>query len=452
MKKIYSLAIAGLLAGGISAQSSINNPVNNVKPKPSHVAQFDKAKFSQKFQPVNPNVAAPPVWVNYGVVIDQVLGGGAGMTGPAALSSNYLNTDSLLYGDFGGTMSSIWCNHLGDVFDIKSQYFTQILGTNWSSTTAYTVDSASIVYAYIRNSAPTVVDTLIFSFYQNVPAANLVGNGFIGATAANYGTDTISVKLMKYTFGTNSPNASSITTVKVPLTDQDTAIAFYGEKYFELKNNAGVVTPYAVGANKLMACAVTFKPGFSYALGDSAEGVGKNAFFFTSYEENGDGGGTGTFQTYTDCNYQSGACDYNSSHLAPIDVRYNQAGTWNGYFIPSYAYTVGYGFEHHLISYHVVETPVGMNEVKNNQFSLEQNVPNPFSTSTIIDVTLKNAAKTVTFEVTDFFGRSIISQTDNNLKPGDYKYAVDANKLSRGIYFYSINVDGNRVSKKMIVE
>jgi hypothetical protein len=445
MNKFYSLAFAGLLAGAVSAQTSVNSVVQPSKPKPTAVAQFDKAKFASKFSNPQAN-SAGSYWVNYGTVIDQVLGGGPGMVGPATININYMNQDSLMVGDFGGTYSAIWIHHLGDILDIKSPYYTQILGTAWDATTTYSVDSASMVYLYQRNPNITTDDTLIFTFYQNNPVANISSSGFIGTTAANYGTDTVSVKLMKYTYTTNKPNATSTVVVKVPLTAADTSWTFYGEKFFALPS------PYVVGANKLMACAVTFKPGYSYVLGDTMDM--KNSFYFASYEENGDGGGTGTFPSYTDCNYQSAACDYSSSGIVPIDVRYNQAGGWNGYFIPSYAYTVGYAFEHHLISYRVTDPAVttGMNQLGTSGFVLEQNVPNPFTGTSTINFTLHTQANSVTFDVVDFAGRTVISQTDKNLKADDYTYTVDGANLAKGIYFYSINVDGYRVTKKMIVD
>ena len=441
MKTIYQLALSALISGTVVAQTTVVNPASLTnKAKPAKVAQFDKSKFNAKFS--NPSLNVGSYWVNYASVVDQALGGGPGQTGPAALSSNYLNTDSLLYGNFGGTYSGIWVHHLGDILDIRSNYFSQILGTNWDNTTTYNVDSVSIVYAYTRKV--NSIDTLIFTFYQNNPATNITNSGFIGTTASNYGTDTVSVKILKYTYTNNTPNASGVLTFKVPLDQTDTAEVLYGEKFIALPS------AYSVGANKLMACAVTFKPGYNYVLGDSADS--KNAFYFTSYEENGDGGGTGTFPSYTDCNYQSAACDYNSSHIVPIDVRYNNAGTWNGRFIPSYAYTVGYGFEHHLISYHVNEGAVGIKEVSNNDVNLEQNIPNPFNGTTVINYSLKNNAKSVKFDVVDFSGRLVYSSVENDVKSGNHNISLDASKFAKGVYFYSINADGLKMSKKMIVE
>ncbi|MBC7862826.1 MAG: hypothetical protein IAF38_07615, partial [Bacteroidia bacterium] len=169
MYKVYFSLLAAFIFSSVTAQQT--QTIKKEKLKPSKTIQFDKTKFNSKIKPPSVN-STNGIWVNYASVIDQVWGGGPGMTGPATLSANYLNTDSLLYGDFGGTYGPIWVNHLGDILDLNSDYFTQILGTSWDETTAYSVDSVSIVYAYTRNVSS--VDTLIFTFTQENRTGNTI--------------------------------------------------------------------------------------------------------------------------------------------------------------------------------------------------------------------------------------------------------------------------------------
>lgn len=437
MKNVY-LSLAVLCAGIMSAQQSVPAITTPVKPQPTKQFQTDRTKLSG-YSKVSPGavVNSGSYWVNYGEAIDQVLGGGPGTIGPAELNWNYLNTDSALYGDFGGTQSAIWVHHLGDVLDVNSTYFNQIYGTVWDNTTAYNVDSIGMIYSYTRTQPE--MDTLIVTLFSNQTAANMPTYYFTGM-AADYGSDTLYFKAIKYTYASNAVNATGKVTYKFALGDLDSTQGAVG--YWALPN------PFSVAAGKKMGCAITFKPGFPYTLGDVADN--KNAFYFASYEENG----ANTFPLYTYCpNSTSAACDWNSSHIVTTDVRYNVSSGWNGFFIPAYAYTDAFGFEHHGIYYHMNEGTVGQNEIANaTPFAVEQNMPNPFDNSTVIAYRLMKAANSVKVEIVDFAGRAVISQFENNMQPGEYTITVDGSKLSKGVYFYSVDVDGFRITKKMIVD
>ncbi len=446
MKKIVLfLGMSSILFCAQAQQTPVS--VNNQKTTTAKHMLFDKQKFIANKGLANASRATTEsFWLNYGVSQDQLLGGGAGSTGPSKLNSNYLFPDSTAFGEFGaGNFSSIWVHHLGDMLDVKSSVFNSIDGVTWTAATAYSVDSMSIVYGYSRNDANTaVVDTLVVTMFTNATSTNNPNSGFIGTTAANYATDTLSFKKLKYLQASNTVDAVGKYTFKIPLTIADTANTYYNEKAFK------VPVPFNVPAGKLLSTDIQFIPGYTYALGDHIDYV-HNAFFFTSYEENGNAGGAGTFPMYYDCNYQSAACDYNLSHILPQDVRYNQAGTWNGYFIPTYAYGITYGFEHHLISYKVVNPPTAITELNNN-FSLDQNQPNPFKGATTINYQLKKYAGNVSLQIYDVRGVKLYETSTSNVKAGNYSVDVKNVSFAPGLYFYSLEVDGARVAKKMIVE
>ena len=277
--------------------------------------------------------------------------------------------------------------------------------------------------------------------FTNNTAANMPGYYFTGTTATAYGTDTLSFRAIKYTQATNKLNATGSYTFDVLLTNLDTAVTFYREKQFKVP--AGFVVP----ANKLLGSDVQFIPGYTYALGDHIDYVA-NAFFFTSYEENG----ASTYPTYFDCNLLAASCDYNSSDIVPQDVRYNTAGTWNGLFIPAYGYTQPFAFEHHLISYKVTSPPLGINEIGNADFALSQNQPNPFSTVTSITYDLAKSASKVSLEIFDVTGAKVFENVESNQKSGSYSVNVSNVKFTPGVYFYSLTVDGAKVTKKMIAQ
>jgi hypothetical protein len=299
----------------------------------------------------------------------------------------------------------------------------------------------SIVYAYSRNHPdPTVVDTLLVTVYNNNTASNLPGAYFTGTTASNYATDTLSIKLVKYTQTTNAINAANKYVFKVPLTIADTAVSEYREKAFKLP------VPFSNVATKLVVGSVMFKPGYTYTLTQNVDATA-NSFFFTSLEENG----PGTFPFYLDCNANSIACDFSSSYILPQDVRYGLGGTWNPYFIPSYAYTIGYGFEHHLISFHLTDDmTTGINNLSaTNVFGLTQNVPNPFTKESIVKYNLEKNVNSATFTVTDIMGRVISSE---KVETTTGSHSIKLSSYAAGVYYYTLNVDGNTTTKKMIVE
>lgn len=440
MKKIYLLVFGVLFSVATFAQSLIQPPMTKLQPTKVQTMTFDFNAFKAK---QSASRSAGSAWLNYASSIDQLNGGGPGMSGPADFNANYLFPDSLGYGEFGaGNFSSCWIHHIADVLDVKSGIFDAIDGVTFTASDAYSVDSMSVIYGYTRNHSNTsIVDTLIITLFNNSVSANMPGSGFIGATAANYATDTVSFKRLKYLQPTNVADATSKYVFKILLTASDTAEVFYREKAFALPSI------YNVAAGKLMASDIMFKPGYTYALGDHIDYVA-NAFFFASYEEKG----ANTYPSYFDCNYQSASCDYNTSYILPISVRYNNAATWNANFIPSYAYTQPFGYEHHLISYKVTSPPVGIFENAANNFTVNQNQPNPFDGKTTVTYNLKTSANSVSFEVFDVRGVRVMQTNFGSQKQGNYSVEVNAEDFAPGVYFYTLTVDGANISKKMIVK
>ena len=62
------------------------------------------------------------------------------------------------------------------------------------------------------------------------------------------------------------------------------------------------------------------------------------------------------------------------SFILPTDVRYDyNTGGWNGYFLPTYAYTASFAYESHDIGFKLTVNITSVNELKENGFSLNQN-------------------------------------------------------------------------------
>lgn len=81
---------------------------------------------------------------------------------------------------------------------------------------------------------------------------------------------------------------------------------------------------------------------------------------------------------------------------------------------------------------------------------LEQNYPNPFNPTTSISFTLlKNSD--VRLNIYDATGRIISTLVNGHLKNGSYSINFDGADLNSGVYFYQISVNGNLLTKKMLL-
>ena len=129
--------------------------------------------------------------------------------------------------------------------------------------------------------------------------------------------------------------------------------------------------------------------------------------------------------------------------------------TWNGYFIPTYANPASYSYEHHLISYRLTQpdgfpcSGLGISELEINNFTLGQNIPNPFNSGSSISYELINEAKYAILTITDVMGRLISSEQTAHIKG---IHTINIKQFVAGVYYYSLNIDGNVITKKMIAQ
>ena len=80
---------------------------------------------------------------------------------------------------------------------------------------------------------------------------------------------------------------------------------------------------------------------------------------------------------------------------------------------------------------------------------LDQNYPNPFSQQTTVTFTLPNAA-TVRFFVVDAMGH-LVNSFERHYEAGEQSLMLDMSSYGSGVYFYGIEVDGERRMRKMIM-
>jgi len=98
----------------------------------------------------------------------------------------------------------------------------------------------------------------------------------------------------------------------------------------------------------------------------------------------------------------------------------------------------------------VFSSPTGINSISKSGLEIGQNYPNPFNKTTQISYSL-NKSSDVAFSVYDITGRKLIDNNYTEVAPGQHIISLSANEFTPGVYFYTFNVNGDVITKKMIV-
>lgn len=85
-----------------------------------------------------------------------------------------------------------------------------------------------------------------------------------------------------------------------------------------------------------------------------------------------------------------------------------------------------------------------------SQFKLVQNYPNPFNPITIIKWQTPISSHNL-IKVYDFLGNEVATLVNEYRQMGDHEITFNADKLSSGVYFYTLSADGFFQSKKMLL-
>lgn len=90
-------------------------------------------------------------------------------------------------------------------------------------------------------------------------------------------------------------------------------------------------------------------------------------------------------------------------------------------------------------------------DLTRESIKLEQNYPNPFTTFTNINYTLKNSGH-VNLKILDIFGREVLTVVDKTQNAGYYSVRVNANQLQGNLFFYTLQYENsNPQTKRMIL-
>ncbi len=95
-------------------------------------------------------------------------------------------------------------------------------------------------------------------------------------------------------------------------------------------------------------------------------------------------------------------------------------------------------------------SPIGIDELANASFQLAQNRPNPFGRTTTFDFTLPQNGFAKLF-ITDITGQIVAIPVQDQMQSGVYSINFDASTLAAGIYYYTLEYNDQRITRKMVI-
>lgn len=442
MKKIYLCALGLTLSAGVFAQNLVKKGLGPAPLQPGSRVIGDKSSLLAKTQGGVVKGQYSP--------IDNLLSANSN-------TANVSNFYSGLYMDSTGVLSTsssngiIFDNYVGNMLDVRSVIFDQVnFNPLFAPTDMFTIDSVFIqgIYKKVDATQDTLYimmtwgDTTNTNLWRKTTSANWVApiNSFSGDRFTPR-ISTTSAQGNAIRTATSVPAANK-QIIKYLLSNTDTvALTSAYSKFLSIK----LPTPITIPASNIVSCAYTFVPGKTYPAGQIVFSQGgsaqqQNGFAYILKQQT-----TPPINTIADVkNYLADAYGKNGGISISKSYRYNQSpASWSTLIAPD--------FISGPVAYFNISgnSTVGVNELEKLGFELGQNMPNPYNGSSVVRYQLAKDVKSVKFTVTDMMGR-VITQSTESTTAG--VHAINLGSYSAGVYYYSLEVDGTAVSKKMIVQ
>jgi hypothetical protein len=441
MKKVYQIISAisfSILAIGATAQ--ITPATGNVaRPHVMKLAQPPRSGNHNNTHRVNSG--GDHVLIDY-VNGDQVYTSGSFATWNPALYSNmrYGLADTL-YSPFVTNAANTWTvNYSTVTYDTIWDFYSQsFIGSSAVVKGSATVDTiwADLVYA----NASGLNDTIVF----DVNAVD--ANGF--PTATNYGSVTYIIKPAGATLPYNSVDSQQFVPIvpASPIVIPNTArhgwnFCISAKVYGAKSDTVGLwyLSQYVVCGSGDITNAYSFMGVPDGHVGQGGNGAVNSwisgLWWFNSHVFKG----TNTQMTWP----SFGQASYNGYCQNGMYYWYNQyqatCGDTNYFAVQDIAMYASVSF-----------LGTGINELSANGFSVSQNFPNPFSNQTQITYNLTKSSDVV-FSVYDLTGRELMNNDLSTVAPGQHVININANQFSAGVYLYTFNINGNLVTKRMVIQ
>ncbi|MFN9518831.1 MAG: T9SS type A sorting domain-containing protein [Bacteroidota bacterium] len=351
---------------------------------------------------------------------------------------------------------------IGQVLDPKDDLIDQTddPASKLSKFVSYKMDSMRMAYLYVRNvdslddgigGKLPVTDTLFISYFRGaqITKPSIVGNptkiASIGWTGGNVRFPTNYLKTDTILLGAGKNDSTRVSNNNNGFENS------WQVKTLQVPAPEGVSIDALNGANtnNLVAAAVTFKSGVrTVDNGDTAimiyqqnpttfpAGRRRTNYFGYYYASN---------QGTTDW---SNPTYFNSSLIGIARAAYATFNGWNGYI--NGAAFINEQFVD--MDFHLTSTSgnVGIADIKNDNFALSQVYPNPARSTDrpVIAFNLKQSA-TVHVSILNLVGQQVKPTFSKSYSDGAHAEFVDISGVKPGVYFVSMTVNGNTISKKL---
>lgn len=320
--------------------------------------------------------------------------------------------DSTIY--FGltntGEPVSAWLHGVADIIN------PSMTPGNWiDSWGEVVIDSIDIFKGYQRTTASSIIDTLFIDFIKSSVASSYLD---IINKNNSYDSGEFLNQPINYDQANNKLFSSGVFRTDTVLLTEDDSSTFITSTELYVNDTVKGGDRYGVY--------VKFKPGYTWNKNNDTLG-NYNTFFMISREQET---GESPIQYWAD---NAGF----SSYVLPKSVRYNQAGSSNGFLIPTAAYSGLWEYEHHYIWYKLTSNELGIKNVSLNVSSVG-NYPNPSSSNSTVSFTL-NQRDEVRLIITDLSGKLIEAFNLGSLSSGQHLEQIDLSRYNNGNYILSVN-------------
>jgi hypothetical protein len=93
----------------------------------------------------------------------------------------------------------------------------------------------------------------------------------------------------------------------------------------------------------------------------------------------------------------------------------------------------------------------GDRKVNHPAFTVSKNYPNPFTAKTVVNAYLQKPGN-LSMDITDVMGQKVMSIHKGITPAGSCQFVIDGSRLSAGVYFYTVRLDNQSITNKMIVQ
>ncbi len=443
MKQLYILFGGLLLAGGMMAQSAQAPSSTHVNRQPASTQT--KQKVTSALYRTSSSQSTQSTYHAFLSHTD----GAINFIDPGNASSTftlYLDgvfQDSSVQSVYSNGTFHITTQKAGGVFDPKSTQ--EFPGMNLNATTPYTIDTVWIGGNYTIIPAHAAAgDTLQVELTWGLQTPTPAYFQGLVITAQNEAwtmpLNTTSLLMGNHSFSTAT--AANKMVLKRVLTAADTGSNNPNYPYIDVVP----ATPISIPANNIVAVQYTLIPKAAYANGDIYfDGVGNtatmNSFNSLIWEETALAS-TGGSNYFYDPTSQGTSGNLNNT---------SRYGQWpaaqsflNGCMLP---YTNdGYIWAMSISA----SSGAGIATNDAAGLSLDQNMPNPSNGNTIVNYSMNDAGN-VFFTINDITGKELMNVNEGKQTAGAHQVEFNTSNLPAGVYSYTLNVDGKRLTKRMVI-